>query len=42
MHIEQMTPEQIIAFELPTGIPYVYDFDADLNVLDKRFWEVPE
>ncbi len=42
MHIEQMTPEEIIAFELPTGIPYVYDFDAELKVLDKRFWEVPE
>lgn len=26
--IEGMTPEQIIDFEMATGVPYVYDFDS--------------
>ena len=33
MHIEGMTPEQIVAFELPTGTPHVYRFDAEMRRL---------
>ncbi len=36
MHIEHLTPEQIIAYELKTGTPFVYRFDADLKLSDKH------
>jgi 2,3-bisphosphoglycerate-dependent phosphoglycerate mutase len=32
MDLEKMTPEQILALELGTGIPRVYDFDAEGKV----------
>ena len=35
MHIEQMTPQQIIDYELPTGEPHVYRFDNQIRVIDK-------
>jgi 2,3-bisphosphoglycerate-dependent phosphoglycerate mutase len=37
MHIEHLTPEQILQVELPTGQPKVYDLDKDLNVIASRF-----
>jgi 2,3-bisphosphoglycerate-dependent phosphoglycerate mutase len=35
MYIEKMTPEQILETNIPTGIPYVYDLDENLNVIKK-------
>ncbi len=32
MKLENMTPDEILALELGTGVPRVYDFDADGNV----------
>ncbi len=37
MYLEGMTPEQILAFEIPTATPRVYELDADLNVQSVRF-----
>lgn len=37
MYLEGMTPEQILAFEIPTATPRVYDLDADLKVQSARF-----
>lgn len=37
MHLEKLTPEQILQVELPTGQPKVYDLDKDLNIVDARF-----
>jgi 2,3-bisphosphoglycerate-dependent phosphoglycerate mutase len=37
MHIEKMTPQQIINYELATGVPHVYTFDADLCITDKQY-----
>ncbi len=31
MHIEDMTPDEIVHFELPTGTPHIYRFDARLR-----------
>lgn len=42
MHIEQMTPEQILAYELKTGAPHLYDFDAHMAIRDKRILEQEE
>lgn len=36
MHIEQMTPQQIIDCELPTGTPLLYTLDDDLYLIEKR------
>jgi len=41
MHIEQMTPQQIIDYELATGAPLLYAFDDDLLVIDKRIFTTP-
>lgn len=39
MHIEQMTPEQIIAYELKTGTPLLYQFDAQMRLVNVRSLE---
>ncbi len=39
MHIEGMTPEQILAYELKTGAPHVYQFDAGMKPIDKYVLE---
>ncbi len=35
MHIEQMTAAQIVAYELNTGCPHIYDFDACMQISKK-------
>jgi len=32
MHLEKMTPAQILEFEIGTGIPRVYELDENLNI----------
>ncbi len=36
-HIEGLSPEQIVEFNMPTAIPYVYEFDDNINVINKYF-----
>ena len=36
MEIEKLSPEQILKVEIPTGIPIVYEFDAQLNLISKQ------
>lgn len=42
MRFEKLTPEEILEVNIPTGIPLVYAFDSDFNVLDKRYIGNPE
>ena len=37
MKFEHLTPEEILKVNIPTGVPLVYTFDTDFNVLDKRY-----
>ena len=37
MDIERMTPDEILAFEIPTATPRLYVFDEHMNILEKRF-----
>lgn len=37
MHLEKLTPEQILQVELPTGAPKIYDLDKELNILSAKF-----
>ncbi len=36
MHLEAMTPEEIVAYEFATGAPHVYELDAEMRILEKR------
>ena len=33
MYLEKMTPKEILEFEIGTGVPRLYEFDNDLQVL---------
>jgi 2,3-bisphosphoglycerate-dependent phosphoglycerate mutase len=35
-HLEDMSEDQVVGLNIPTGVPLVYDLDRDLTVLDKR------
>ncbi|MBY4797881.1 2,3-diphosphoglycerate-dependent phosphoglycerate mutase [Collinsella sp. AGMB00827] len=37
MKFEKLTPEEILEVNIPTGVPCVYTFDKNMNVLDKRY-----
>lgn len=36
MQLDRLTPEQIVAVNIPTAVPIVYEMDASLNVLSKN------
>lgn len=36
MHLEKMTPQQILEFEIGTAQPRLYDLDNDLNVISVK------
>jgi len=36
MHLEELTKEQILDYELPTGSPHIYRFNPAMRLLDKR------
>lgn len=37
MHFEQLTEQQILEVNIPTGVPLVYEFDEAFHVTDKRY-----
>lgn len=37
MYLEQLTPEEILKTEVPTGQPRLYELDADLKVLKAEY-----
>ncbi|WP_413294736.1 2,3-diphosphoglycerate-dependent phosphoglycerate mutase [Bdellovibrio sp. HCB185ZH] len=41
-HLENMTPDEIMGVNMPTGIPLVYELDKDLKVIGKEFVGDPE
>jgi 2,3-bisphosphoglycerate-dependent phosphoglycerate mutase len=41
-HLEHMSPEQIMAVNMPTGIPLMYELDNSLRVIKKEFIGDPE
>jgi len=36
MYVENMTSEEILNFELKTGVPYEYEFDDKFNLIGKK------
>jgi 2,3-bisphosphoglycerate-dependent phosphoglycerate mutase len=37
MHLESMTPEQVVGLEIPTGFPYLYELADDHSVMSGRY-----
>jgi len=37
MHLDGMTETEILEFNIPTGVPLVYELDQDLNSLGRRY-----
>jgi 2,3-bisphosphoglycerate-dependent phosphoglycerate mutase len=35
MALEELTPEQILQVEIPTGVPWLYELDSSLKVVQK-------
>jgi len=42
MHLKNMSKEEILKFNIPTGIPYVFEFDDDMNLTKDYFIGDPE
>ena len=42
MHLKNMSREEILGFNIPTGVPYVFEFDDDLNYVKDYFLGDPE
>jgi len=42
MHLKNMSEEAILAFNIPTGIPYVFEFDANMKLVKDYFIGDPE
>lgn len=36
MKLDNLTPAQVVALEIPTGVPYVYEFDKDMKIVHKE------
>lgn len=41
-YFEGLSDEEIMAVEIPTGLPLVYEFDADFKVISKQFLAEPQ
>ncbi len=42
MHLKNMSKEEILKFNIPTGVPYVFEFDDDMNFVKDYFLGDPE
>ena len=38
MYVENISEKEIPNVEIPTGVPIVYTFDIELNLIDKNFY----
>ncbi len=39
-HLSRISDDDIVEFEIPTGVPIVYELDSNLNAVGRRFLEV--
>lgn len=42
MHLKNMSKEEVLGFNIPTGIPYVFEFDDDMTLQKDYFLGDPE
>ncbi|MDZ4217156.1 MAG: hypothetical protein U1C97_02450, partial [Candidatus Gracilibacteria bacterium] len=36
MKLEKLSPDEIIKVNIPTGVPYIYTFDTEMNVINRE------
>lgn len=36
MHLDNLSKEEIVEFEIPTGVPILYEFDNDMKVINRK------
>jgi 2,3-bisphosphoglycerate-dependent phosphoglycerate mutase len=36
MHLDNLTGEEVVKLEIPTGVPILYEFDKDMKVVNKK------
>ena len=41
-YLKNMSEEDILKFNIPTGIPYIFEFDEDMNFVKDYFIGDPE
>jgi 2,3-bisphosphoglycerate-dependent phosphoglycerate mutase len=41
-YLKNMSEEEILKFNIPTGIPYIFEFDEDMNLVKDYFIGDPE
>jgi 2,3-bisphosphoglycerate-dependent phosphoglycerate mutase len=41
-YLKKMSEEEILKFNIPTGIPYIFEFDEDMNLVKDYFIGDPE
>ncbi|MCX7879085.1 MAG: 2,3-bisphosphoglycerate-dependent phosphoglycerate mutase [Ignavibacteria bacterium] len=39
MYLENLSKEEVLELNIPTGVPYVYELDNDLNIIKKEILE---
>ncbi|MFN3781639.1 MAG: 2,3-bisphosphoglycerate-dependent phosphoglycerate mutase [Candidatus Kapaibacteriota bacterium] len=39
MYLENLSKEEVLELNIPTGVPYVYELDANLNIINKIILE---
>jgi 2,3-bisphosphoglycerate-dependent phosphoglycerate mutase len=37
MHLDNLTKEQVLELNIPTGVPLVYEFDGDAKPVSHRY-----
>jgi 2,3-bisphosphoglycerate-dependent phosphoglycerate mutase len=42
MHLDRLSPEEVVALEVPTGIPFLYELDEHLDVVSSAYLGDPE
>jgi 2,3-bisphosphoglycerate-dependent phosphoglycerate mutase len=42
MHLDKLTKEEVLELNIPTGIPYVYELDKELNIISKKILDPTE
>ena len=36
-HIDNISDDDIVGLEIPTGVPFVYEFDNDMNIVNSYY-----
>jgi len=36
MHLDNLTGEEVVKLEIPTGVPILYEFDKDMKIVSKK------